>query len=62
MRYDGVMEGAETVMIEGETGGSEQKSQPANLGRKVQPAGQPLTVKEVPRGLHVAPTFLALQP
>lgn len=56
------MEGAETVMIEGETGGSEQKSQPANLGRKVQPAVQPLTVKEVPRGLHVASTFLALQP
>lgn len=62
MRSDGVVEGAGTVMIEGGTGGSEQESQPANLGRKVRPAVQPLTGKEVPRSLHVAPTSLALQP
>lgn len=62
MRSDGVMEGAGIVMIEGEAGGSEQESQPANPGRKVRPAVQPLTVKEVPRSLRVAPASLALQP
>ena len=62
MKSDGVMEGAGTVMIEGGTGGSEQESQTANLGRKVRLAVQHLTVKEVLRSLHVAPISLAVRP